>query len=243
MSLFFTFSVRAQFSVAEKIDADLAFINSYQLKLHSLIAVENYMYFSRGILPLETTRRLDENIALAEDANTHLELYNRKYGLDKFLKINGYWQSLRIKIIHAYKKGLAHKLYEQINGFHGLLGQMNNELIGKYKLSYARNELMLGKALYYSHLLSFIYMAWYAERDAYFETLLNANMKTYKQLSENLKQLKFKNKKEKERAAFLEKSMNRLYTLIENGADPADVYEQTSDIHRFLENWLDNSVF
>jgi hypothetical protein len=226
-------SVFAQeFSLEEKIEAEIAFNEIIEYKLNSLSAIENYLYYTRGVNPGETSMLLDKYLALAEHHQMRIELYNRKYGNGKFLKISGYWRNLRIKLVHSYQKELAKDMDGKLSEMVVLLDEMKNALAEKYRLSFPKKKFLLDKALYYTHYLSFLYIASQIEKGEYFNIKLTAATATYKKLIENFKKIEFADDRERKRFEFLVSRMEQLMDRILLGEiNPDNVLIEVNLIH------------
>ena len=221
-----------EFSLEEKIEAEVTFNKIIDYKLNSLAAIENYLYYARGIHPAETSDMLDKYLALAEHHQMNIELYNKKYGNGKFLKIPGYWRNMRVKIVHSYGKGLAKDLDEKLSEMNLILDEMKNHLAEKYRLSFSKNKFLLDKTLYYTHYLSFLYIAALLEKGSYFNTKLMMAVDNYKRLIENFKKIDFSDEKDRKKFDFLVSQMEQLMDeiLLEETV-PENVLTKVNLIH------------
>ncbi len=223
---------------ANKIEMEMLFYKGDRLNLHSMIAAENYLYFSRGIDPLYTSLELDKNLALAENFNTALEMYIRRHNINDYLKISGYWQNLRLKLSHTYRKGLARKLDERLKSMHGLVSRFNHDLLSEYQPDISANRLLVGKALYATHYLSFLFMAYRIEKDDYFKTLLPITMSDYKELIEKLKQTRFDSPEDQKRFEFVAGQMEKLLENIrKENENPENIVDLVRIIHNDIWDW------
>ncbi len=240
--LFYTVNSYSQeIDPVKKIEADAVFIKTLRLELNSLMAIENFLYFSQGIDPLTTSDNLDYNLALAESYHTDIELFNRKNNYDKYIKISGYWQNLRLKVMHSYKRNLTKSLLDKLTKMHHLTSEFKNELIQKYKLSYTRNQLMVSKSLYYTHFLSYLYLAMRLENETYFKMILQAELEKYARLIGLVRKLKFEDSRDRKRFLYLSEQMEKFYQMIESGQSTSEeVYQQVQLLHTNMYKWLFN---
>ncbi len=232
-------SIAQQTDFKAKIEADIIFFKTYKAKLNSIVSAENYLYFSRGIIPAETSEILDKHLALSEENFIDTELYIRKYNFEKYLKIAGYWRNIRLKLVHSYKKELARDLDKKLMEMHRLLSDFGNGLVQKYRLGYEKKQLLVGKILYYTHYLSFLFIANETEKSPYFEKKLSATVENYRLLIESLKKTEFHDKKDLKRFQFITRLMETfLAELNRENIAPETIYELVKVIDNDTREWL-----
>ncbi|NPA43579.1 MAG: hypothetical protein GXO27_06105 [Chlorobi bacterium] len=228
-----------QTAEGERAAAEAVLVKSGKLKIHSTMAVENYLYFMRGILPLETGDALDESLALAEEYHTDIELFNRRRGRKEFLDISAYWRNIRIKLVHSYRDGLATDLAGKLQNMHALQSRMEHELINRYKLKHTKERLLLWKALFYTHQLSMLYVAHRMEPTPALEKMRKGTILTYNNLIGKIANTKFHSSVDRKMIAYVLAHMDRLLNLVEDPvSDPEEVYQTVMLIHRPLYKWL-----
>jgi len=229
----------AQSNILRQSEAEMIFFKALKTDIHALAAVENYFYFTAGIIPAETSNRLDEYLAGAEQYHADLEIFNRREQQKDYLKITAYWHYIRHKTVHSYQKNLARKLTEKLENIHQLLTSFRKELQKEYTLQISNNQLTAGKILYYTHWLSTMYIAKQIQRDAYFDFQHNIAMENYQNLLEEVKKYKAGKKKDRKFFTYIYSQMQELKNMLDNEENnPEEIYKQTQLIHQNIYKYL-----
>jgi len=225
----------AQNESLDRLRADLMLHKSRRADIRAAAAAENYLYFSGGILPSETSDGIDKNLALGEDLFTAMEFFIRDMQMSQHTALSGYWHHLRHKTVHTYRKGDARKISENVEELHRRTGEFTRTLIRDFGLKNTAEDLWKWKSLYYTHALSLTYMAALLEPSPYFEMRLSEKIDTYSRLLDGLNRFidsRADNSYDWQR---VKEAMIRFFQLIQQGEkDPEKIYEASGRIHRLL---------
>jgi len=231
--------LQAQGKSLRQTEAEMLFYKAQKTDINALAAVENYLYFTAGIIPAETSVQLDDHLALAEQYHTGLELYNRQNGKDNYLKITAYWHYIRQKAVHSYQKNLARNLAEKLEKLHFLLDSFRRELREENDLLLSKDKRMAWDILYATHLLSLMYIAGQIERGAYFDFKLRSATENYQSLLEKVKKHKAGKMKDRKFFDFIIPEMEKLLNLLDKEENnPEEIYELVRLIHRNTYKYL-----